>query len=309
MHDELVFARALRVSGSSPRSSERAVRSGDLVRVRPGVMIPSRVWKAAAPGDRHRIAMDALAATARRPPIFAVESAAAVHGIPIVGEWPALPRIAVTDGSMRRPRVLTSVRWGPVPESEIVDVGDYRATTPARTVLALAAERGAESGVVAIDHVVRRCGISLEALRSWTDAHRPFSGVRHVDVSLRIATGTSESVLESLSLLRMHQLGFPRPEQQVEFRVDGASFRVDFVWPEYGVIGEADGRSKYDSAPADVVWEEKIREDALRSVSSGFARWNWGDAWAGGGLARKLERAGLIADPRNASKYAFRMRG
>jgi hypothetical protein len=253
--------------------------------------------------------MDALAATARRPPIFAVESAAALHGIPVVGEWPVLPRVGVSGVPARRPRVLTSVRWEPLPEGDIVEIGCYRATSAGRTAIALAAERGAESGVVALDHVVGELGVDPGELASWVAHHRPFAGVGHVDVSLRIATGRSESVLESLSLLRIHQLGFPRPEQQVEFRLDGQRFRVDFYWPEFGVIGEADGRSKYDSAPADVVWNEKIREDLLRSGGRGFARWNWDEAWAGSALALKLERAGLVANPRNASKYAFRMRG
>jgi len=253
--------------------------------------------------------MDALAATSRARPVFAVESAAALHGIPLVGGWPTIPRIAARANSPRRARVATSVRWEPLQEADVVAVDGMLATSPARTALALAAERSLESGVAAIDHVMRRHGVRKEDLLARVAAARPFGGVGKVDAALRLATGCSESVLESLSLVRFRQLGFPHPDQQVEFMIDGVLYRVDFAWPELGVIGEADGRSKYDEAPADVIWEEKLREDALRSAAKGFARWNWDEAWAGAPLARKLERAGLIADPRNASKYAFRMRG
>jgi len=258
--------------------------------------------------DRHRLAMDALAATARSRPVFAAESAAALHGIPVVGGWPVHPRVAASLQRSRRPRVGTSGRWEAVADEEIVDVDGLRATCPARTAIDLAAERTLESAVAAVDHVVRVHGVPFAELRAQVSARRPFPGVQKVDAALRVATGLAESVLESLSLVRIHQLGFRRPEQQVEVDVGGARYRVDFLWRAEGVVGEADGRSKYDEAPAAAVWNEKLREDDLRSAAPGFARWGWDEAWSGAPLAVRLERAGLTPDPRNASKYAFRMR-
>lgn len=280
VHESLVLSRVLRVSGTSTRSLERAVRAGRLVRIRPGAAVPAEIWMALSSQDRHRLAMDALAATARSRPVFAAESAAALHGIPVVGGWPVHPRVAASLQRSRRPRVGTSGRWEAVADEEIVDV----------------------------DHVVRVHGVPFAELRAQVSARRPFPGVQKVDAALRVASGLAESVLESLSLVRIHQLGFPRPEQQVEVDVGGARYRVDFLWRAEGVVGEADGRSKYDEAPAAAVWNEKLREDDLRSAAPGFARWGWDEAWSGAPLAVRLERAGLTPDPRNASKYAFRMR-
>lgn len=203
--------------------------------------------------------------------------------------------------------MASSTRWTPVDPADVVEQEGFLATSPARTAIAIAAERSLESGVAAIDHVVAALGVDLAVLRARVEAERPFRGVRKVLAALEIATGRAESALESLSLVRIHQLGFPRPEQQILFVIDGVRYRVDFFWPDANVMGESDGRSKYDRASAETVWEEKQREDALRTLGSGFARWGWDQAWAARPLAERLERAGLRADPRNASKYAFRM--
>jgi hypothetical protein len=57
--------------------------------------------------------------------------------------------------------------------------------------------------------------------------------------------------------------------------------RVDFGWPELGTVGEFDGLVKYGrvpgSDPADVLVEEKRREDALRAEGLAVVRWTWID--------------------------------
>lgn len=254
--------------------------------------------------------MEAYAATSRRPVVFARESAAALLGIPIVGGWPGIPRIAVGESPPRRTRVASSVQWVPVPAADVVAAGGMLATSPARTALDVAADRDLPSRVAAIDHVVRTQGVTLSELRDRVDAERPFRGVRKVDAALALATGLAESPLESLSLVRIRQLGFDAPQQQVSIAVDGIRYRVDFVWPRTEsrprIIGEADGRMKYRDHADEVFWQEKRREDDLRSTTERFVRWGWADAWGGTGLARKLQRAGLRADPRIASQFAFR---
>jgi len=118
--------------------------------------------------------------------------------------------------------------------------------------------------------------------------------------------------LETLSRLRIEELGFPPPELQV--RVDrprgrGPAF-LDFAWPEHGVWGEADGGGKYlgsgvvegaRRSPAEIVRDEKERENDVRSVTKwACGRWDWDEAWNGGVLRGILLRAGLplVASPR-----------
>ncbi len=44
----------------------------------------------------------------------------------------------------------------------------------------------------------------------------------------------------------MWQLGLPKPVVQPRLKANGRRFRADFGWPEFGVLGEFDGRMKYD---------------------------------------------------------------
>ncbi|MEO5533509.1 MAG: hypothetical protein ABIR17_00055 [Pseudolysinimonas sp.] len=305
MHDSLILSRRLRVEGDSTLGLERGARSGVFVRVRPGAYLPTREWEAMDDRTRHRVSMDAFAMTSARRVVFAVESAAALHGIPIVGGWPAHPRVVSEADYSRRTRVGVEARWRPVSDMEVVSIGGMRATSLARTALDIAAERDLVAGVVALDHVIHSGAVHLVDLHAYVDSARPFPGVRKVIAALALATGTAETPLESLSVVRFAQLGFDPPTQQREFVVDGQRYRADFSWEEAGVIGEADGREKYLAGP-DVLWKEKQREDALRSVTRGFARWGWDQAWAGAPMAVRLERAGLRRNPRIASRYAFR---
>jgi hypothetical protein len=58
---------------------------------------------------------------------------------------------------------------------------------------------------------------------------------------------------------------------------EGFIGRVDFYWEEFGVIGEADGRSKY--AEPGALYAEKRREDRLRRHAGcrELIRWGWTD--------------------------------
>ena len=49
--------------------------------------------------------------------------------------------------------------------------------------------------------------------------------------------------------------------------------RCDFYWDEFGVVGEADGRDKYDGR--DVLWDEKERQEDLERLGIVVVRWGW----------------------------------
>jgi hypothetical protein len=107
----------------------------------------------------------------------------------------------------------------------------------------------------------------------------------------------------------MMEAGFPSPVLQKEF-VDRHGFRafVDFWWPEYGIIGEADGQLKYGGptgadpeAARRAVIAEKNRENTLRRLCSGFARWDHADVVRAGRLSSILRTAGLPSTRRSPS--------
>ncbi|MGH8963294.1 MAG: hypothetical protein ACRDWT_19230, partial [Jatrophihabitantaceae bacterium] len=51
--------------------------------------------------------------------------------------------------------------------------------------------------------------------------------------------------------------------------------RADFYWPEFGVVGEADGRMQYDDRT--VLLAEKRRREALEALGLIVVRWHWTD--------------------------------
>jgi hypothetical protein len=76
---------------------------------------------------------------------------------------------------------------------------------------------------------------------------------------------------------------------------------TDFGWPQLGVFGEFDGAVKYGDRRAyqrnvdarEVLLREKRREDRIRRVARGFARWDWKIARDRAALGRLLESAGV----------------
>lgn len=279
---------------------ERGARLGEFVRIRPGAYLTTAEWQTLSQRDRHLVAMAAVTETSRRRLLFCAESAAALHGIPLLGGWPSRPHVVDRVGQRRAALVGVTTHCVDIPDADVVDLGGILATSPLRTAFEVAATRGFLAGVVALDHVLGSAfRIPRTDAEAWLAAARPFRGVRVAAEALSIATGLAESPLESMSLGQFHVLGMPRPRQQVEFTVDGRVFRSDFYFEEDDVIGEADGRSKYgpdapgDKSSGDVLWAEKEREDSLRSVVRGFARWGWDHALGGVELERRLRRAGL----------------
>jgi hypothetical protein len=99
-------------------------------------------------------------------------------------------------------------------------------------------------------------------------------GTRQARRAIALLDPRSESPGESVSRVRLHQEGLPAPElQQDRYDEDGRIVaRVDFYWEKQRTIGEFDGKIKYGrllkrgQSIEDVVFAEKVREDALRDL-------------------------------------------
>jgi very-short-patch-repair endonuclease len=70
---------------------------------------------------------------------------------------------------------------------------------------------------------------------------------------------------------------------------------VDFWWPSARVIGEFDGKGKYlreeysgGRSIADIVIDEKLREDRLRALGATVVRWGWSEAASSARLLARL---------------------
>jgi len=99
----------------------------------------------------------------------------------------------------------------------------------------------------------------------------------------RLRGARSESIGESRSRVAIALAGLPPPQLQWPVRLGGSTAYTDFAWPERRTVGEFDGKVKYGrllrpgQSPGDVVYAEKLREDAIRAQGLEVVRWTWAD--------------------------------
>ena len=107
-------------------------------------------------------------------------------------------------------------------------------------------------------------------------------GPRRLAASWRSPTG-GRRAWESRSRVAIARAGLPVPELQRPVLHAGGTASADFGWPQHRTVGEFDGKAKYQrmlrpgQTPADAVYEEKLREDAIRAQGWEVVRWHWAD--------------------------------
>lgn len=275
----------------------RMDRDVRLRRIRRGWYVDARDHEAADRRARYLTAIAAVAA-ARPGAIFARESALALAGLPF-----GAPVDVFTVGDPSTSGRKAGVRNSHVPleaDQVIVDAGIARCSTA--FALADLARRGRQvDGVAALDAALARGDVSVDEVAAALDRQGP-RGRRRAEWVLEFADARSESVGESWSRVVLHRLGAPPPELQVRIPTVLGDRFADFGWERRGrrpLVGEFDGFVKYGrlseergEAPAEAVFREKRREDAIRA-SHDVGRWVWDDLFAPARLARILAAAGL----------------
>lgn len=293
----LVYTRDLVVAGEDPRQLTRG--EGRPARVRRGVYVDAAAWSAARPAERHRALVISTAASMRSRAVAAGKSAAIMLGLPVLGRLPTTVHVLVPAAGGGRSTGL--IRRIPVEElPDVVVLDGVAVTTPARTVVDLARTEPFAAGLTVADQALNRQLTTREELMREIEASRGHRGVRRARLVVERADPRAESPGESLSRAQMHLLGLPIPDLQRAFHdTDGFVGRVDFWWEDLGIIGEFDGRVKYESPAVrdglnrEALWAEKRREDRLRRLSGGFVRWVWSEALDLQGFGRLLAAAGI----------------
>ncbi|QCR44655.1 hypothetical protein C1N91_15085 [Curtobacterium sp. SGAir0471] len=273
-----------------------AARPADLrdpVRLFHGVGVEREAWDALDGPGRRRLVVRARVAALHRPAVVSHRSAGALWGLPELGRWDW--RLHVTDPVLSKTHVGRGVvrHTGALAERDVAVLDTVPVTSLLRTVTDIAHVVPLPHVVMVLDHVLHSHTVALPELER---AFAPRSGGRGSGVArqaLEIADGAAESAGESLSRVTMRDLRVASPVLQREFVTDAGRFRVDFWWPSEGIVGEFDGRVKYDDPSA--LWSEKRREDALRRAPEvrGFARWGMREALDPALLAPVLLEAGL----------------
>ncbi|RBY85974.1 hypothetical protein [Blastococcus sp. TF02A-26] len=278
---DLVLRRTALAEGWSDDEPDRRLRRGELTRLRPGAYVPPEIARDA--GRRHRRLVTATLAALRRPAVVSHQSAAVLHGLLLWGV--PLGRVHVTRNPPATAEVGRALHChvSRLRDDEVVLVDGVRVTSVVRTVLDLARTLPFEPSVVTLDAALFRRRLDpLDLTEAVAELGR-VPGARAAGRAARFADGRSESVGESRSRVLLHGLGLSPSSLQLRVTdAAGSSLgRVDFAWEDERVIGEFDGRVKYGrllrpgEEPGDAVFDEKLREDALRDQELGVVRWVW----------------------------------
>jgi hypothetical protein len=203
---------------------------------------------------------------------------------------------------------------GVVPDEEIVTIRGLRSTSLARTVADVARTASFERGVVIADAALRSLCVggpgSYDA--DQADAFREtvlgivarFShGRKRAEGVLAFADGRSQLPGESISRIRLAELGFRWIRLQVAVAGPDGPYFVDFALDDPGAnaFGEFDGAVKYvdpamlaGRSGAQALDEEKQREDWIRGrTQRRFARWGWPHIDTASALGRRLAAFGI----------------
>lgn len=289
--------------GVDASSIERDARRGLAVRLAAGVYVRTDDWRSLGPASQHTARVHAVLPRLGPDAVVAHESALAIRGFPLLGEWPR--RVHVVARQRARDKVTGSVHQhaAPLGDGEIDTVDGLPVVGAARAAVDSVRRRDLRGATVVLDHGLHAGAYDRSALEATLAARPGVPGRRRAAVAVAFADERSESPGESLSRAGMRAAGLTGPELQARFPVTGPLIGfVDFWWPQFGVIGEFDGEVKYRDermragrSPEQVVIDEKRREDDLRALPGvhTVVRWTWSDALRAEPMVRALARAGV----------------
>lgn len=289
------FTRAQAIeAGHEPAAIRRLLRRGEWVQLRRGVYVLARVLAEAEDDAQRQHALDiaALQLALGSDALAAGTSAARLLGLETFQELPGELVVVTGDPQVRgEHRDGYVIRAADLPRHHRSARFGVPITSAARTVVDLARQWPLRDAVVLADSALR---LGLTAIAELDEVLAYCAGWPGIDSAQRavaLADPRAESVLESISRVAMHDEALPMPRSQVV--IGGA--RVDFLWDDVAVIGEADGLGKYAAdgrqSTRDIVRAEKRREERLADAGYEIVRWGWEDACRPRVLAHRLRAA------------------
>jgi hypothetical protein len=294
-------------AGYRQREVQRLLASGRWIRLRRGVYTtPGPVAAVDSSVQRHRLdCMAVLLELGRPETVVSHASAARLWGLPVHHRRGQTVRL--TDPSLYRVGRNFRINKAPLDRGDIWRTGPVRMTSAVRTLVDCAREWPLEEAVIAMDAALLATRTTAPDLVATAESMRSWPGGLAAVRAAGLADGRAESPLESRGRLRMLGAGLPTPVLQVEIRSDGRRLGVVDMWFEAAAVAvEFDGKVKYTDpwrgrSPERVLWEEKRREDALRSLDIRFVRVadaDLGSTWPE--IEERLRR--LLATPGPANR-------
>lgn len=297
--------------GIDPDICRTMVRRRHWSRLRYGIYADTDSITDADPHARHVLDTAAALASLDQPAFAFGLTAAHLHGLPLPNEHAHVVHLVRDLGIDHRALRERLIRRRGLPDIRVTGHALERLATTtlhdlpvvSRPLAALssAASLPMDWAVAVMDSVCFGDALTLEALRGMVEDWPSLLGVGVVRRALPLVRIGAQSPLESVSRVRLVALGLPEPALQVPFfDDDGLVGYVDMWWPEFGVIGEADGAMKYDDGISAVI-AEKRREDRLRALGHVVVRWSWSEIFRHPeAVAGRIHRASRVARTRRS---------
>ncbi|WP_285135665.1 type IV toxin-antitoxin system AbiEi family antitoxin domain-containing protein [Microbacterium sp. lyk4-40-TSB-66] len=307
----LIRRRQLDDLGWGSRRVRREVEQGHLAVVRHGVYARAEDMAHLTRAEQKVVVgARALALISRRRPTFCGITAAAIHGLPCLRDDGRL-HVLSTDERPGAPADV--VRHRDLDDRSFEEVNGLWCTPLARTVADVARNEMRDVSLSVADAALRRHAFEppgaydAEAASRLREEALAWAGLarrnrRTAERILHLADGRAQLPGESVSRMRLLDLGFAAPSLQVPVAAPhGGTYWVDFGLDDVGAWGEFDGKAKYNElaeaagrSAFEVVDREKRREDWIRGTTNRrFARWGWDDLRDAATLGRRLHAFGI----------------
>ena len=326
----LILPSGLECVGQDRRKLVALCNKGELFRVHRGVYVRAAEWAELLSFPQYGLRALAFQQVARRQPVLAHATAAALWGLWIVGTPQKLHVMTeVTSGGRSENGV---VRHRGSLTNALISCGGFLLTDKLTTVMQLILSLDFPYAVAVCDSSLRvterkymfnvftpagttplqgeplwqntypqGMPLRLEELLAAADLLPSRAARERAMAVINFASALSGSAGESISRAKMHLYGFPAPMLQKKYALrDGSDAFVDFWFKEQNLAGEFDGKAKYLRADwggglsmADRVWKEKAREDQIRAQGVRFVRWIWAEMMNRDRFSYLLHQAGL----------------
>lgn len=294
-------------NGTSYDELRRRIRDGTASRVRHGAVVDGPLETNLRMRQLELIA-GTVPALSGEAWVLSHTSAVALLGLPMTRDGASAVWINRRPGTSGYRSPLLVSRSSPLPDDEVVQVGDHRVTSPGRTAVDMAREFGFVTGTMIADAALagRTSPGMLAELVDRGSGRRGNTTARAV---CDFADRRSESPGESLMRAMLQLQGCAPTDLQIEIhdRYGRLVARCDYGWLEYGVVGEYDGPQKYlrslrpGESVSDVIVREKAREADIRDQGLEVIRFCVADlrnpAAAAARLRRLLRQRGLLETP------------
>lgn len=281
---------------------KRRVRTGEILRVWPGIVAQRQYWESL---DAHEQVRHLVRALARVHPdwVFAGPTAAIMYGLDC--SYRRLRPICIVSRPGTHCRNTDSLAHIAMAHPDVVDLNGVPVTDLLRTLFDCAAKQPLRYALGPLDSALRRQMVMPEVLRGYPGAIKYSRQRDKVRRAFDLADGRSENGGESEARAVLTELGYPPQDLQTTFPcLDDSrhTHRVDMLWVRADgtrLAGEFDGTRKYVDPSMtnartirEVVDAERQRQRCLERQGVTILRMYYDDLDKPWLLQRRLEEFG-----------------